>query len=102
MAVCFLTVICRIGSLENDGDGTRRQAAVICRIGSLEIKIQVANIAQSVICRIGSLEMLLKFREFRLPGYLPHRQFRKSEMQIILDGICYLPHRQFRKPWLFG
>ena len=53
-----LSVICRIGSLENVEDRIVHNHVVICRIGSLEkIKVNFGFIA-IVICRIGSLETL--------------------------------------------
>ena len=76
MAVWFLTVVCRIGSLEsfqvlehgaeqvvcrigslerNSGKGSRKNT-VVCRIGSLENQRKRHRAAAQVVCRIGSLE----------------------------------------------
>lgn len=54
---CFISVICRIGSLESYGKVGRNDAAVICRIGSLEMLDTMVKFTPRVICRIGSLEI---------------------------------------------
>ena len=57
LSAVYLSVICRIGSLEMYENGGSGGSGVICRIGSLEIKKAIDYSECGVICRIGSLEI---------------------------------------------
>ena len=91
------TVICRIGSLENNLQGLDNVVHVICRIGSLEMRVRYDTAGTVVICRIGSLENRGLSIEILNRVICRIGSLESADVPEPKQDEGYLPHRQLRK-----